>query len=128
MEKKLLRNETEYREWAWSIYSHLLNHINQFYASSADDVAHVLGLCPVYECWDSIQNENGEWVDVDEDGNVIPEDTAETVALAEWMSDVEYPAIAVYQFEKNYDSLGVFEGYICDFVSLNEFNTMETIK
>lgn len=128
MKKKLLHNETEYREWAWSIYSHLQNHINQFYASSADDVAHALGLRLVYECWDSIQNENGEWVDVDEDGNVIPEDTAETVALAEWMSDVEYPAIAVYQFEKNYDRLGVFEGYICDFVSLNEFNTMEEIK
>jgi hypothetical protein len=128
MEKKLLRNETEYREWAWSIYSHWKNHKMDFYGSSAHHIAHVLGLCPVYECWDSIQNENGEWVDVDEDGNVIPEDTAEIVALAEWMSDVEYPTIAVYHLEKDSDRLGVFEGYICDFVSLNEFNTMEETK
>lgn len=128
MEKKLLRNETEYREWAWSIYSHWKNHINEFYASSAHHVAHVLGLCPVYECWDSIQNENGEWVDVDEDGNVIPEDTAEIVALADWIDDVDFPTIAVYQLGKDSDRLGVFEGYICDFVSLNEFNTMEETK
>lgn len=128
MEKKLLRNETEYREWAWRIYSRWKNHINQFYASSAHHVAHVLGLCPAYECWDSIQNENGEWVDVDEDGNVIPEDTAEIVALADWMGDVDFPTIAVYQLEKDSDRLGVFEGYICDFVSMNEFNTMEETK
>jgi len=125
MEKKLLRNETEYREWAWSIYSHWKNHKNEGFASSAHHIAHVLGLCPVYECWDSIQNENGEWVDVDENGNVIPEDTAETVALAEWMSDVEYPTISVYQFENYRDRLGQFEGYICDFVSLNEFNQVK---
>ena len=121
MAHKLLQTETEYRNWAWGIYQHWLNHKNGDFVSSSLDVARELGLSPVFECWDTIRDENGELVDVDENGNVIPDDTAETVALQDWMSEVSFPAVAVYQFEKFRDRLGLFEGYFCDFVSLNEF-------
>lgn len=97
-----------------------------FYASIAFDVAKAIGLNPVTECWDSIQNENGEWVDVDEDGNVIPEDTAENIPLQEWMNDVEFPAVVVYELERDFDRLGEVTTLLCDFVSLSEFSPSKT--
>ena len=126
MKHKLLQNITEYRNWAWYVYQYWYNHKNTFYATSALDVGRAIGLNPIFECWDSIQNQNGEWIDVDEDGNVIPEDTAEIVALQEWMSDVEFPAVVVYALEKDSDRLGEFGNLLCDFVSLNEFSPSGT--
>lgn len=126
MKHQLLRNLTEYRNWAWYVYQYWYNHKNTFYASSALEVGRVIGLNPIFECWNSIQNENGEWIDVDEDGNVIPEDTAETVALQEWMNDIEFPAVIVYSLDKGCDRLGEFGNFLCDFVSLNEFSSPGT--
>lgn len=116
MNHKLLLNITEYRNWAWNYYVENWNHNLH--------VARVLGLNPVFECWDSVPDENGELVDIDEDGNVIPEDTAEIVSLQEWMSEVQFPVVAVYWFEKVYtrNVRGDDETYICDFVSLGEFS------
>jgi hypothetical protein len=116
MKHKFLHNITEYRNWAWNYYQQNWNHNN--------NVAEVLGMSPIFECWDSILNENGEWIDIDEDGNVIPEDSAETIALQEWMSEVDFPVVAVYHFEKVYNRnvRGDDETYICDFVSLSEFS------
>ena len=127
MKHQLLRNLTEYRNWAWYVYQYWYNHKNTFYASSALEVGRVIGLNPIFECWDSIKNENGEWIDVDEDGNVIPEDTVETVALQDWMSDIEFPAVVVYALEKDRDRLGEFGNFLCDFVSLNEFSPSGTL-
>lgn len=116
LKHKLLQNLTEYRKWAWNYYvenwTHNLN------------AANALGLLPTFECWDTIRDENGELVDIDEEGNVIPEDTAETVALQDWMNEVQFPAVAVYFFAKEYhrNVNGDDEIYVCDFVSLSEFS------
>ena len=59
MEHKLLQTETEYRNWAWGIYQHWLNHENGDFVSSSLDVARELGLSPVFECWDTILDETG---------------------------------------------------------------------
>jgi hypothetical protein len=116
MAHKLLQDITEYRNWAWNYYEQ--NWKDNLH------VAEELGMSLVYECWDSVLNENGELVDIDEDGNVIPEDTAETFALQEWMSEVKFPAVAIYFFQKEYhrNVRGDDEIYICDFVSLSEFS------
>lgn len=122
MKHKLLQNITDYRNWAWNYYVENWNHNLK--------VAQVLGLNPVFECWDSVPNENGELVDIDEDGNVIPEDTSETVALEEWISEVQFPAVAVYWFESGYSRnvRGKDEVYICDFVPLSEFSQENKIN
>lgn len=122
MEHKLLQNLTEYRTWAWETYQSWVNHTNDFYSSSADQLAPVIGLCPVLECWDSVFDENGIWqYDIDEDGNQIPEDTVDTIKLADWIQDIDFPAVVIYSFAKDWDRIGVNEIYICDFVSLSEF-------
>ena len=118
MDKQLLHNQTEYREWAWGVYQKTLT--DPFYGTSYH-VADAVGLKPITECWDSILNDNGEYVDVDEEGNVIPEDTAETVALQDWAQEMSFPAIAFYWFQKD-DFRGCpDEICVCEFVSLNEF-------
>jgi len=108
MTKKLIQNLSEYRQWAWNTLTEL------------DDnkvVAKELGLLPVYECWDV--NEKGE--EIDEDGNVIPEDTAETVKIEDWVSELQFPVVAVYWLEKEYDRHGDVTIVAVEFVSLNEF-------
>jgi hypothetical protein len=75
----------------------------------------------VYDCYDSIEDENGNWVDIDEDGNVIPEDTAETIKLDDWVYGLEFPVVTIYWFEQD-DWRGCsHEICACDFVSINEF-------
>lgn len=113
MDKKLINNITEYREWALETYDEWEQ--NEY-------IGKAFGLCPQYECWDSIYDEDGEWLhDVDEDGNIIPEDTSQTVQLEDWVSEVEFPAIFVYTFEKGWDRVGDYETYVMDWVSLSEF-------
>lgn len=113
MDKKLINNITEYREWAWKTYHEW---------DQNDQIERAFGICPLHECWDSVYDENGEWLhDIDEDGNIIPEDTAQTVQLEDWVSEVEFPAIFVYTFEKTWDRIGDQEIYILDYVSLSEF-------
>lgn len=114
MKHQLLRNLTEYRNWAWSFRDEENENIDQ-----------ALGLCPVYSCYDSIEDENGNWVDIDEDGNVIPEDTAETVALDDWVYGLEFPVVAIYWFQQD-DWRGCnHEICACDFVSINEFSEVK---
>lgn len=107
MDKQLLHNLTEYREWAWKLHEE----------KDKEHIDEALGLQLIYECWD--YNEEGE--SIDEDGNVIPEDTAETVKLNDWVYGLEFPVIAVHWFE-NDDWRGCSHE-ICalEFVSLNEF-------
>lgn len=108
MAKKFLQNISEYRQWAWNVLEE--NDGNQ-------NVADQLGLQPVYDCWDV--NENGE--EVDENGNVIPEDTAENVKLADFINELVFPVIAVYWIEKDHDRFGKVEIIAVDFVELKEF-------
>lgn len=114
MDKKLINNLTEYREWAWKTYQEW--ELNEY-------IEKAFGLVPQHECWDCVYDENGEWLhDVDEDGNIIPEDTAETIQLEDWVDEVEFPAVFVYTFEQTWDRIGDQEIYILDYVSLNEFS------
>lgn len=113
MDKKLINNITEYREWAWETYHEWEQNPH---------VEAAFGICPQHECWDSVYDENDEWLyDIDEDGNIIPEDTAQTVLLHDWVDEVEFPAIFVHTFEQGWDRVGNYETYILDWVSLNEF-------
>ena len=117
VEKKLLNNLTEYRQWAWSLYEEDENE--------NENIAEAVGICPVNECWDSVLNEYGEYVDIDEDGSVIPKDTSETVALQDWVQELTFPVVAVYWLQ--YDDHMGFEDEngrslcVCGFVSLSEF-------
>lgn len=125
MDKKLLHNETEYRNWAWSIYTHWRDHKNYYYASSAYHIADMLGLLPVTDCWESVFDEKGEWLyDVDEEGNPIPEDTTENVKLQEWVKEIKYPIVMVYAFDKDMDRGVSYENYALDYVSLSEFENV----
>ena len=108
MTKKFIKNLSDYRQWAWNTL--MANDNTQI-------VAKQLGLLPVYECWDV--NEKGE--EIDEDGNVIQKDTAETVKIEDWVNELQFPVIAVYWIEKEYDRHGDVCIVAVDFVALNEF-------
>jgi hypothetical protein len=113
MDKKLINNLSEYREWAWQTYQDWEQNEN---------IEKAFGLIPQHECWDSVYDENGEWLhDVDEYGNIIPEDTAQTVQLDDWVNEVKFPAIFVHTFEQGWDRIGDYEYYVMDYVSLSEF-------
>jgi hypothetical protein len=113
--KTLLQNLTEYRTWAWDIAK----------IREGDHIDNTLGLLPIYEWYDIIKNEDGEWVDIDEEGNVIPEDTAENVKLEDWVYGLEFPVIAVHCFDEEWDRLGDIEFCFCEFVSKNEFEVQK---
>ena len=122
MNHQLVQSLTEYRTWAWGLYQDWLNHNNPFYRQFAPKVAKVLGLCPVYECWESIFDQNGVWIyDVDEFGGIIPDNTAESVTLDEWVKEVDFPAVVVYAIHSDIDRLGLVGTCVCDCVSMNEF-------
>jgi hypothetical protein len=111
MQKKLIQNIQEYRQWAWEIIEEMDNqHVDK-----------ALGLLPIRECWDV--NENGD--EVDEEGNIIPDDTAETVQIEDWVKELEFPLVAVYCFEKTFDRTGSVEIACAEFVSLKEFTSYE---
>lgn len=107
MTKKFIKNISEYRKWAWRISE-------KFEDSKVDDN---LGLLVDYDCWD--YNDKNE--PVDEQGNVIPEETAETVKLAEWVEKLEFPVVAVYWIEKEFDRVGDVTIIAVDFVSQSDF-------
>lgn len=121
--KTLLQNLTEYRTWAWDIAK----------SREQDHVDKTLGLLPVYECYDYLKDEFGEIVtdedgnaiDIDEDGNIIPPNTAETVKLEDWVYGLEFPVIAVHCFDEDWDRLGDIEFCFCEFVSKNEFEVQK---
>lgn len=106
MKKKLLKNISEYRKWAWKI--------SEQSEGKADES---LGLLISYDCWD--YNDNNE--PIDEQGNVIPDETAETVKLEEWVEKLKFPVVAVYWIEKEFDRVGNVTIIAVDFVSQSDF-------
>ena len=107
--KKLIKSISEYRQWAWDTWGK--NESNQ-------RVAQNLGLIPIYDCWDT--NENGE--DINEDGSIIPKDTAENVKVDEWVNKLSFPLIVIYWIEKDWDRSGDIQIISINFVELREFN------
>ena len=106
MKKKLLKNISEYRKWAFKQSENGNHYIDR-----------ALGLSRIYDCWD--YNEARE--EIDEKGNVIPEDTAENVELEDWVEELKFPIIAVYTFDKEWDRQGNFEIVVAEFVSISDF-------
>ena len=106
MKKKLLKNISEYRKWAWKI--------SEQSEGKADEA---LGLLIDLDCWD--YNENNE--PIDEQGNVILDETAETVKLEEWVEKLKFPVIAVYWVEKTFDRCGNVAIVAVEFVSQSDF-------
>lgn len=107
MNKKLINNLDEYRKWAFGISA----------SSSSCHLDDSLGLNISYDCWD--YNDKGE--EIDEDGNVVPDTTAENVKLEKWVEELEFPVVAVYVFEKSFDRTGDLEIVLCEFVSIKDF-------
>ena len=113
MNKKLIQNIDEYRQWAWDLYDKLDQNYNAECA---------MGLVPIHDCWDSIENEDGTFTDIDEDGSPIPEDTAETVELEDWVNEIEFPCVVLYTFEKTWVGIDMMDVYLLEYVSLSEFS------
>lgn len=113
MTKKLLNNISEYRQWAWSI---LLENDNDRVVSKS------LGLRPAYDCFD--YNDNDE--PIDENGNVLPEDTAETIHIEDFIAKLIFPVIAVYWIANEWDRGGDVKIVAVEFVELREFGIDST--
>jgi hypothetical protein len=112
MNKKLIRNLAEYRKWAWEVSDGCLN----------GDIAECLGLIPVNEyCATSIKDD-GIVIILDENGNVIPEDTEETIKLDETISKLIFPVIVIYYFSETKTHWAGWRPCQCVFVSLIEFS------
>lgn len=109
MTKKLLKNISEYRQWAWKVLQENDDNSN---------VAENLGLIPAYDCYD--YNDNDE--PIDENGNVLPDDTAETVQIEDSIKELVFPVMAVYWIEKAWDRGGDVQIIAVDFVELREFD------
>lgn len=108
MTKKLLKDISEYRQWAWSIRAENDNDLT---------VSKSLGLRPAYDCYD--YNDNDE--PIDENGNVMPEDTAETIQIAHFISKLVFPVMAVYWIANEWDRGGDVKIVAVEFVELREF-------
>lgn len=108
MTKKFLQNISEYRQWAWNVLEQNDNNHH---------VAENLGLIPAYDCYD--YNDNDE--PIDENGNVLPDDTAETIQIEDFIKELEFPVVAVYWITKEWDRGGDVQIIAVDFVELKEF-------
>ena len=109
MTKKLIRNLADYRQWAWQI-------VNEFDGKSA--VEQAVGMKLIHDCYD--YNDKDE--PIDENNNVIPDDTAETAQLYDWVNELVFPVVAVYWIEREFDRVGDVFIVAAEFVSLSEFS------
>lgn len=107
MNKKLLKSEKEYREWAFSILSERqTSHISNAIGARIED-----------DCWGF----NDKNQPIDEDGNVIPDETPESLELADWVKEINYPIVMIHCFEKSWDRIGDLEICFAEYVSLADF-------
>lgn len=109
MTKKFIKNLSDYRQWAWQI-------VNEFDGKSHVETA--VGMNLIHDCYD--YNDKNE--PIDEQGNVIPADTAETAQLDEWVNELKFPIVAVYWIEREFDRVGDVFIVAAEFVSLSEFS------
>jgi hypothetical protein len=109
MTKKLLKDIQEYRQWAWQILGEFDNK---------SQIERAVGMNLIHDCYD--YNDKNE--PIDENGKVIPDDTAETVQLDDWVNELVFPVIAVYWFERDHDRTGSYMIIAAEFVSLSDFS------
>lgn len=103
MRKTLIKSEKEYREFAFPICQQYNGIVQDYF-----------GLVLTWECYDTDSNGN----DLDEDGNIIPDDTPDTVEVKGWVKELRYPLYVLDWIE--IDSFG--SGVIAvEFVSIHDF-------
>lgn len=107
MNKTLIKSEKEYRKFAFDILE----------KSNASHIQEALGVVLDTDCWD--YNEKDE--PIDENGNVIPDETPDSLILSEEIKSLNYPIIVVHCFEKEWDRTGDLEICVAEFVSLSDF-------
>lgn len=115
--KTLLRNLDEYRQWSFKIY-------NKYKGSYSEVLIETLGINPPLECWDSICDKNGNWLhDINEDGSIIPETTAENLKLSDWLLATEFPIVVVHCFDEVPDRFGHKDHFfLCTLISIFDFS------
>lgn len=107
MKKRLIQNETEYRQFALEV-------ANSFMHEKVDEA---LGIIYDGSCYD--YNDNNE--PVDEAGKIIPEMTPENMQLEDWVKELSYPFVIVYSFLKEHDRHGEVVLISREFVTLSDF-------
>jgi hypothetical protein len=106
MNKTLIKNESEYRNYAFKILKKFPDN---------DAVEDALGVIICYECWDTVDG-----VDLDESGNPIPDDfsSPEQLVLEQPIEEFTYPFIVLDWIEVTGDV-----SIVCvEFVELKDFN------
>lgn len=93
----------------------LEEYINNVFPKCTDErMDELYGLKIIRECYDTILIED-KWYDVDEDRNIIPESTSETVEIETWVQDLKFPIILLEW---------VTDEVVCiDMVSLSDFKS-----
>jgi hypothetical protein len=86
---------------------------------SPDQLAEFFLLEPIeMNCYDYDEDGN----DIDEDGNIIPPLSRETIKIAEdWKEEMTFPLYFVGWIDSGFDRLGSVRMSFSDFVSLKEF-------
>ena len=107
MTKTLIKNEKAYRKFAFKIL--------QKYEGS--HIEEALGVHLNQDCWD--YNDKDE--PIDENGNVIPDETPETLELTDEIKNFKYPVLVLSVFDKDWDRGGDFEVCLVEFVFLSDF-------
>lgn len=107
MNKTLIKSEQQYRKFAFKILEN----------NDGSHVQEALGVELDTDCYD--YNEKGE--PIDEKGNVIPDETPDSLILSDEIKNLEYPVIAIHSFGKDFDRLGDVEYCLLEFVSLKDF-------
>jgi hypothetical protein len=93
---------------------------NALGAFDIEQIAEFLGLEEIeMNCWDYDEDGN----DIDEDGNIIPPTSRETIKVAKWfLEEYSYPLIIVGAIDSGWDRSGDFKMACIDFVCLSDFS------
>jgi hypothetical protein len=94
----------------------ILNGVNGF---EIDEIAEYFGLTPLeMSCYDTDENGN----DIDEDGNIMPPVSRETITISEeFLEEYNYPLIMVGAIDSGWDRCGDFKMAYLDCVSIDDF-------
>lgn len=112
MNKVLIKNEKEYREFVFN----LLESANDRLQNSLEES---FGIIKIGDCYDYDKDGN----EIDEKGNIIPDDYSapEKLVLTEQTKNQQYPMVIVYWVESSFDRLSDIDFCVVEFVTLEDF-------
>lgn len=93
MKKIQINSEQEYRQFAFPLCKKYDGKLDSLF-----------GLNLIRECWDTDNDGNN----LDEQGNIIPDDSPENVKVQQWVKDLKYPIIVCYWIESGFDRTSYF--------------------